>query len=240
MTAAPLRIIVDELLTTIKQTFADRSVSRAQAAYCVITVANTLKSQHIAKRDSGAFLGVFPDIPIQESGTNVFPNVVKNRKYIELPGLIFDFDKDGAVEYLAYESLGLKYEKPQFTRVKILRTSPAEMEWLELHPNTKASPKEPYFYRVGNLLYLFGLEKVPVKKLEAGLYLTINPLTSIDIDQPFDFPEELISVLKRQVVDLIRFSWFFKSDRDNTGNDESGDSKTNFPKIASVNTNEQQ
>jgi hypothetical protein len=114
------------------------------------------------------------------------------------------------------------------------------MEWLELHPNTKASPKEPYFYRVGNLLYLFGLEKVPVKNIEAGLYLAIEPVTEIDIDAPFDFPEELLSVLKRQVIDLVKFSWFFPQDRENSGADESQTGKANFPKIASVNQQAEQ
>lgn len=233
MTTDILRIHVDETLSTIKQTFADRSVSRAQVAYAYIVVGNKMLGQHIIKRDSGAFLTIFPDVP-------VLLDTKTNRKYVELPGLIFDFDKDDGIDYMAYESTGTKYELPRFTRKKILRTEPGQGEWLNLSPYTKPSAKEPYFYRSGNLLYFLGLEKVPVNFVEMGLYLTINPLQTIDIDAPFPFPMELLSDLKRQVIDLIKFSWFFPSDREITGDDESQTGKPAFPKITSVNQNNEQ
>ncbi|HHT9135890.1 MAG TPA: hypothetical protein ACFYEK_01455 [Candidatus Wunengus sp. YC60] len=228
MATDTLRIHIFETLTTIKQTFADRSVSLAQVAYAYIVVGNKMLGQHIIKRDSGAFLTQFPDVPI-------LLDAQTQRKYIELPGLIFDFDKDDGIEYMAYESTGSKYELPRFSRVKILRTTPAQSEWLMLHPNTAPSPKDPYFYRVNDRIYFLGIEKVPINFIEMGLYLTINPLQKIDIDAPFPFPSELLSDLKRQVMDLIRYSWFFKSDRKNTGADESNDGKTNIPKTVSVN-----
>jgi len=72
-----------------------------------------------------------------------------------------------------------------------------------------------------------------VKEIEMGIYQTINPLEKIDIDQPFPFPQELLHVLKRQVTDLARFSFLFKSDRENDGDDS--DATKNVPKIVSVN-----
>ena len=44
-------------------------------------------------------------------------NIIKDRKYIEMPGLIFDWDKDEAVDYLAYTSDGGPQCPPRFTKV---------------------------------------------------------------------------------------------------------------------------
>lgn len=230
-----LRVVVDEILVTIKQTFDDKIVTQAQAAYWTIIVANQILGQHNLKRDSGQFLSVFPAVPIQVASDNNTQNIVKGRKFIELPGSIFDFDKDGGVEYIAYYNPDENCE-PEAYKKTIQRTSPNELQWLNLNDITKPSPKQPYWYRVGNYIYLVGIEAVPVKLAEIGLYLTIDPLEVIDIDKPFTFPQELLHVLKRQVVDLARFSFLFSGDKTNDGSDTASDaSSKTIPKIASVN-----
>jgi len=229
-----LRVTVDEILVTIKQTFDDKQISQAQVAYWVIIVANDLLGKHNAKRDSGAFLTTFVDIPVQVATSSTNPNIVAGRKYVELPGNIFDYDKDGGVEYIAYYRDEQPECQPDFQRKTIQRTSPGELQWLQLHPNTKPSISNPYWYRTGDIIYLVGLETSPVKFIEMGVYMTISPLEKIDIDQPFNFPGELLHVLKRQVTDLARFSFLFGSnDRSNDG-DNTEEVKT-VPKIQSVN-----
>lgn len=235
MTYDPLIVHIYETETTIKQAFDDKSVSRAQIAYCYIVVANQLLSQHNIKRNSGAFLTVFDNIPVTVAKTSESRDIVKDRKYIEIPGLIFDFDVDGAVEYLAYTSDGGPGCPPRFTRVQFTRTDPSQARWLYMHPQTTPSPKNPYFYRVGGLIYTLGIEAVPVKSIEAGFYMTVDPLTQIDVNAPFVFPQELMAVLKRQVIDLIRYNWFFPKDSTNTGQDEGNQAKPSIPKIVSVN-----
>lgn len=233
-----LRIIVDDILVTIKQTFDDRQVSQAQVSYWVILVANQLLGQHNIKRDSGAFLATYSGVPVKKSGASTNPNIVKDRKYIELPGGIFDYDRDGGVEYIAYYNPDEKCD-PEFAKKTMQRTSPAEVAWLNLDKSTKPSPSNPYWYRTGDIIYLLGIEKVPVNEIEIGIYQTIDPLEKIDIDKPFPFPQELLHVLKRQVTDLARFSFLFPKDSDNDGTDSQP--TTNVPKIVSVNdTNAQQ
>jgi hypothetical protein len=234
-----LRVHIDETLTTIKQTFDDRTVSRAQVAYCYIVAANDLLSKHILKRRSGAYLTVFDDVPVISAEASEVKNVVKDRKYIELPATIFDYDKDGGIELVAYTSDGGPGQPPRFTRVPFTRTSVSEASWLYLHPQTTPSPKTPYYYRVGNLVYFLGVEKVPLSAVEIGLYVSVDPLTKIDIDAPFDFPQELMQTLKRLVIDLIRYNWFFpKESGKNEGTDDSG--KAAVPKVISVNDRETQ
>ena len=228
-----LRIVVDDILQTIKQTFDDRQVSQAQVAYWVILVGNQLLGQHNAKRDSGEFLATYTGVPVKKESTSSNPNIVSGRKYIELPAGIFDYDKDGGVEYIAYYNPDEKCD-PEFKHNTIQRTSPGELQWLMKRKETKPSPKNPYWYRTGDIIYLLGIESVPVKEIEMGIYQTIDPLEVIDIDKPFPFPQELLHVLKRQVTDLARFSYLFPgTDRSNDGDDS--DATTSVPKVASVN-----
>lgn len=230
-----LRIVVDDILQTIKQTFDDRQVSQAQVAYWVILVGNQLLGQHNAKRDSGAFLATYTGVPVKKEPLSSNPNIVKGRKYIELPGGIFDYDRDGGVEYIAYYNPDENCD-PEFRHKTIQRTSPGEVQWLQLRKETKPSAKNPYWYRTGDIIYLIGIETVPVKEIEIGIYQTIDPLETIDIDKPFPFPQELLHVLKRQVTDLARFSFLFPSDRSNDGSDT--DPVKNVPKVVSVNQQE--
>lgn len=234
-----LSIIVDEIRTSIKQTFDDKIVSRAQVAQWVIIVGNQLLGQHIAKRNSGAFLSVYP-VPVKISDNNTFPNIIKGRRYIELPSAIFDYDRDEGVEYMAFydPSEGCK---PEYRRKTITRTSPGQVQWLESNIHTKPSPDSTYFWRAGDVFYIVGIENVPVKEIEVGVYHTIDPLEKIDINKPFPFPQELLKELKRQVTDLARYSFLFKGpDNANDGSDTSAAQTNNLPKIISVNDQQNQ
>lgn len=231
--ADTLRVIVDEIRTSINQTFDDKIVSQAQVAFWIITVGNTLKGQHIVKRSSGQFLSIYPDVPVKVATDNSVQNLIKGRKYIELPAAIFDFDKDGGVEYIAYYDPNPNC-KPQYAYKTLTRTTPNDVEWLYLGKHTKPSSENPYFWRAGDFFYFLGIESVPVKFMEIGIYQLIDPLEKIDIDAPFLFPAELLPVLKRQVTDLARYPFLFKSENKNDGaaiNNE----PTNIPKIVSVN-----
>lgn len=231
--ADTLRVIVDEIRTTLNQTFDDKVVSRAQVAHWVIIVGNQLLGQHNAKRDSGAFLNIYPDVPILVATDNSQQNIVKGRKYIELPAAIFDYDKDGGVESMFYYDPNEGCE-PEHRNRRIQRTTQSALRWLKKSLHTKPSPKNPYFWRAGDYFYIEGIESVPVKFVEVGIYQTISPLEKIDLDAPFFFPQELLRVLKDQVTGLARYSFLFKNDRDNDG-DGVNNTQQQIPKIISVN-----
>lgn len=237
MSADRLRIIVDEIAVTIKQTFDDKVIPPSQIAYWVIAVGNQLLGQHNIKRDSGAFLSVFV-VPVKVANKTE-NNLIKGRKYIEFPGAIFDFDMDGGIEYIAYYNPDENCA-PEAYKKTIQRTSPGKLQWLNLDPQTKPSPENPYWYRVGDIADLIGIESVSIKEVEMGIYLTIDPLEKIDFDKPFPFPQELLHVLKRQVTDLARFSFLFPSDKTNDGDDSASDTGSKIPKIVSVNEQQQQ
>lgn len=235
-----LRHIIDDISETLKQTYDDKIIQRSQIAYWILLVSNTLKGQHIQKRSSGAFLSTFTNIPLLTSNTSVDRNLVKDRKYFILPETIYDFDNDGAIDYMCYVSDGGPSCPPQFTRQTFNRTTQKTAERLYYSRYERPSPKNPFFYRTGNYIYTLGLERVDVKFLEIGIYTALDPLVKIDIDQPFDFPDELMTQLRRNVIDLAKYSYIFPQERVNDGADTAAEKQLNVPKTVSVTDNQQQ
>ena len=231
-----LRHIIDDISVTLKQTFDDKMIQRSQIAYWVLLVANTLKSQHIQKRSSGLYLTTFPNVPlIMADSGGEGKNVVKNRKYFVLPTTIYDFDNDGAIDYIAYVSDGTQTCPPQFTRQTFNRTTQKTSERLYYSKYEKPSPTNPFFYVTGQNVYTLGLEKVDVELVEIGLYVALDPLLTIDIDQYLDFPDELVFQLRRNVMDMAKYSYLFPQERLNDGNASVADKKLDLPKTQSVN-----
>jgi hypothetical protein len=238
--ATKLRYIADEIELTIKQTFDDKTISYANIVYWIILAGNTLKGQHISKRDSGRFLSIFNNIPVQvlsqSQASN--PNAIAGRKHIELPGDIFDFDLDKGILYIAYNYSEDPLCEPDFTRQVFTRTNPALAANLYEDPYTVPSPRNPYFYVAGQRAYFLGIERVNIKTVEAGIFMLIPPVDKIEnsLDKDFDFPDELLEQLKYKVLAMARFSYMFPSSTDsNTGQDDTMQRQAPVGKIMSVN-----
>lgn len=238
MSATKLRTVVDDLIKDFNQQFDDKRLQKSQVAHWVIMLGNRLLSQHIAKRDSGAFLSIYPNVPINVATENSSPNVVKGRKHIVLPTCIFDYDKDGGVEYISYYmDSDCEGCPPKFVNQTFTRTTPSDVQRLYMSSYETPNPKEPYWYRAGNLIYLLGIECINPKAIEIGVYSTLKPITdpNLDLDQVFQFPEELLIQLKRQVLDLGRFVMVIPENTVNDGVDSDSQKPMPMNKITSVN-----
>lgn len=235
--ADKLKIVVDEIRTSINQTSDDKKVSRAQVAFWVIAVGNNLLGKHISKRDSGAYLNVYT-VPVKVSKETILPNIIKGRKYIELPFDIFDFDLDGGIDYMSFFDPDEGCE-PEYKIKTIQRTTPKHFQWLMLREETRPSPSNSYFWRASNIIPIVGIESVPIDYVEIGIYQTISSLEDIDINQDFNFPGELLEQLKRQVTELARYSFLFPGP-DNSNDGVDGGGNANVPKIVSVNQSKSQ
>lgn len=232
-----LRYVVDDISKDLKQVSDDKKIEKSQVAYWVLMVGNRLKSQHIEKRSSGQFLHTYVNIPVEKVPSSTNPNTVQGRKRITLPTPIYDFNMDRGIEYIAYwiEDEADCDIPPEFTNLTFTRTTIKESARLYMDKYEEPSPKNPYFYRSGEYIYFLGIEKVNVKAVEIGIYSTLDPLTTIDLDAPFDFPEELINVLKRQVLDLGRFVLQVPEERKNDGVSTTQGENIPTQKLISVN-----
>lgn len=233
-----LRYVVDDISKDLKQVSDDKKIEKSQVAYWVLMVGNRLKSQHIQKRDSGQFLHTYVNVPVEKVAASSNPNTVQGRKRITLPTPVFDFDGDRGIDYIAYwiEDEADCDIPPEFANLTFTRTTPKTAARLYMDEWETPSPGNPYFYRTGqSSVYLLGLEKVNVLAVEIGIYSTFDPLTTIDLDAPFDFPEELLNVLKRQVLDLGRFVLQVPEERRNDGISTTPSENVPTQKLISVN-----
>lgn len=220
------RNVVYDLWTGLKQTFDDADISLYRVQYWVSVHASQLLAQHINRRDSGAHLTVFNDVPFLVDSEN-------GRKYIQLPADIVDLDKDEGIEYVSYGACADDCT-PAFSSVTFTRTNPSISRILYYTPEEKPSPSNPYFYRIGDRVYLLGLECINPCGLELGLYLTVDP-DVCDLDEEINLPEELIPVLIRRVLDLGRFVMAMPADRINEG-DSNPAGQVPTSKLISVNS----
>lgn len=219
-----LRHVIDDLAVTLKQVYDDKIIQRSQIAYWILLIGNTLKAQHIQKRDSGAFLTTFI-VPLVIDPSN-------GRKYFILPKTIYDFNSDKAIDCVAsYPGA----DGSQFTKQTYGRTTKKTAERLTYSRYEKPSPTEPYFYRINQRIYTLGIEGVDIKELEVDLFTALDPLLTINIDEYIDFPDELMSTLRTQVIALARYSYIFPQERTNDGQDGNAEKQLNTPKIVSVN-----
>ena len=219
----PIRWIVKDIQTDLKQSFDNRLIGVNQILYWVTVVANRLKYQHIDKLlkkgswVNGHFLNVFTGIPVLVPTVSVNPNLVAGRKYIQVPASIMDLEYENGVEYITYDMGKVGCGAPAFTMVQFSPTTTGQAPNLYGDPYVSPSPKNPYFYRVDNYLYTLGIENVNVKEVEIGIYTYADPQLICNLDDEINLPEHLIETLKRTVMDLGVFALKIPEHRVNDG-----------------------
>jgi len=226
MSGATIRMVVYDLLGDLKQVYDDADLTPFKVYFWVMTFADRLRKQHIEKIDSGAY--------VERFDVTTYIDTTTGRNYFTLPAAIYDFDQDGGIAFITYPpkwDLSL----PMFSSVTFTRTTPGKAARLYFREDERPTPANPYFYRLNDRIYLLGVEEINLTSVEAGLKTTLDPNDlTVDIDLAFDFPQDLIPILKRQILDIGRFVLQIPTDKINDG--AAWESK-NFPiqKIASVN-----
>jgi hypothetical protein len=236
------RHILYDILGDLRQIYDDADLSPYRVYYWICVFADRLKRQHIAKISSGAFVTRFDNVP-------VLVDPVNGRHYITIPNVIYDMDEDKSINYITYSDEWYLMSSttiapdyiPEFADVTFTRTTPAESARLYFRSDEEPAPANPYFYRQGDRLYFLGTEDLAgFSSVEIGLNVAFDPTDlSLDLDAPFEFPQDLIPVLKRQIFDLGRFILMVPSDLKNDGSGLQG-GQIPTQKIVSVNEQPEQ
>lgn len=196
-----LRTIWYDIRRELKQGKDDPEIPDAQGIYWVIIAADRLRMLHIQKRKSGAFLKRFT-APV------IVDTEFINRQYISLPQSIYDFDMDRGIHSIAYYDPSSL--RPEQAYITFARIDPASIVTRNMSEYQKARPDHPYFWREEDRVYLDGITIGDVPYVELHLYTNLPDLNELDVDdlvdQPFQFPKELLFNLKQAVLHDGRYT----------------------------------
>ena len=185
-----LRTIWSDIKRDLKQNKAALEIPDRQGWYWTLHTADRLRMLHIQKRRSGQFRKTF-NVPIlQQDG----------RVYVELPVDIYDYDRDAGVDSLSYYTTN-----PSFRRIELVRIDPSEARMHEMSTYRRPTAENPKFWRDGKRLYMLGVSP-SAGNMELMVYPTLPDILTVNPDAGFEFPKELIYVLKRAVIDEGRFA----------------------------------
>lgn len=231
-----LKDLRNELKVTLGQLVDDQRITDLQIDYWIKVAADALRYRMIAaqgledQRRSGAYLRRFV-VDVLHDNEAIDKSC---QKYITLPSKIYDYELDGAVDYMAYYSDGeCDGCPPRFTRVIFARTTPASTKLLYGSSYQKPSPSNPYFYRIDDRLYLLGVAPM-IEQVEVGLFTSLPDIRTIDPDAPLPIDDALLTDLRRMVIENARVMLIMpEPSRINDGNSGQGD--LSLPKQVSVN-----
>jgi len=194
---ATLRYIVKDILEDLNQKYPGADIKFTQVMYWVMLISDAIKRQHLQKEDSSYHVTSFL--------ADVYVDLTNGRNYIELPKGIYDLDYDRGIHYISYKP-EVDNDIPTFGSIQFNRTTIAKSRRLYWKDDEYPTSANPYFYRLGDRIYFLGVENINLRKVEIGLYLGFNPVDAdIDIDAPFDMPNHLLYIVKRQILDMGRF-----------------------------------
>lgn len=210
-----LRNVVNDFLTVLRQKYDDNKITFPHVLYHTLIYANRLKQQHIEKIDTTLYVHVFQQVEVNRDTDS-------KRKYIELPAPILNMDMDKGVNYITYDYT-IDETYPAYVGVTFTRTTHAKVKVRYYTDDEKPNGDNPYFIVEHGRIYLLGIEDINTPFLEVGLNIAFNPNDYFTgertLDEEWDFPEALLAVLQKQILDVGRFVLQIPKDILNEGAD---------------------
>lgn len=195
---ATIRQVVFDVLRTVRENHPGAKVTVAQVAYWVILHADRLRRLQIGQAPTGRYMATYPSI-------DALVDAVTGRNYCVIPASIYDIEDDKGIAYLTYKAR-LDLNSPTFTSTPFTRTTPLQSRRLYMSEDEKPSASNPYFYTSEDRIYFLGCEQINLTVVEAGLYTNLLAYdTAMDLDIPLDIPQELIPMLKNELVSMGLF-----------------------------------
>jgi len=212
MASTTYRGLLFDLLATFKAMQDDAEISEQNVLFWINVFANRLRMQHIRKLPTGAHLLTFNNVLVTTD--------TSGRKFFTLPKSVYDYKHEKGIDYITYQQDTECCDPPAFAQITFNQTTARDSKRLYMNPYEEPTSDNPYFYRIGSIIHFLGIECIDVKEVEVALYASIDPLTAgCNLDDPIDLSDELISVLKYELLNLGRFALIVPNERINQGAD---------------------
>lgn len=231
--ASTLRQVASNIQLILQQQKDDNQITFSQICFWVNYFVSKFTYQKIQKYDTGLTLSIYTNIPVLRAKADANPNIVAGRQYFLLPETIYDINGDSGIDYITYD-LGDECT-PEFTSVTFQRTTPSKAKRLYYSKYETPTPSNPYFYRVGNYIYLLGVECIDIPYLEMGLKTVFDAFKQCGLDEPLPIGEDMIADITKQCLEIGRFALLVPVDMTNTGSENVSPDAAPKQRITSVN-----
>jgi hypothetical protein len=189
------------VLESLKQVYDDPKITIPQVVHWILMAVNNINYQHIKKTRTGVYTNKYEVTSVLDNGG----------KYILLPEDVVDLDNDMGIVLLEYCNKTCDDVYP-FSRTT------AGSKWsLNGNKHTKPSIESPFFYRVGDKLYLLGIDCVNIDCLWLYLNTPVSSMANCDFDSVIPVPAQYGEVLFYRVMNLAKFGMVSVSERNNDG-----------------------
>jgi len=200
------RYMAYNVLESLKQTYDDSKITLPQVIHWINVAINSINYQHSVKTNTSSFTNKYEITNIQFDG---------DLKYFELPEGILDLKNDKGIELLEYCYSGCLDVQP------FQRTSTSAKWSLNGNKHTKPAIDNPYFYRVGNKIYLLGVDCIDIECLWVYLKTSVNGLPNCDLDSELPIDSQYEETLFYRTVNFAKFGMLSVSERLNDGSSAS-------------------
>lgn len=225
---ATYRSVVYEKFTAFKKDFDDTDLTLNQVIYATTLAVNTVMMQHLTRTGHiNSYLEIF-DVAVTKHED-------KGWYEFELPAGIFDLFRDYGIKFITYD----KKEDGQWLCTPFQWIDYDEYWRVKHSPYECPSPKNPYFTRVKNKVHLLGIEKLVVRTVTCGLYVTVPVGATIDLDEEIPLDEGHLVFATQLIDNLLRFALVITPDKQNDGSDLS-ERFNNLPALFKQNEQAQQ
>lgn len=217
MGATSYRYLVNDISKSFNLNFPDSNITSPQILYWCRVAENFIRQRTLKVMMTGSYLTEFQSVSIQTDGV---------RKWIVLPSQIVDLDNEKGVDYIMYQQ-----DIPFGKQIRFVQTDVNVIDRLYYNPYETPSPSNPYFYRVGQNIYVLGIENVGITQVQMGLYTSLDTRPSlIPIDSLIGIDEEQIPSLKELVFQYAKLSLIVPKDRVEEGTDDRNENIKTFSK----------
>lgn len=229
---ATYRYIAYDALTNLKVMFDDSDIRIPQIIWWIQVISNKLRSDDYQANNTGNYISTYSSVAVSVDS--------KGRPYFDLPVQILSMANERGIVYITYNEETCCCEGPAWAQVTFSDTTPAKAKRLYMDEYEKPSPKNPYFYRIGdkidgvsvNRVYLLGIECIKVTDVEIGIISELDPSQVCDLDDEIPLSPELVVVLQQELLKLGRFIKMVPEERVNDGSDTAKGTTVGVPGMA--------
>lgn len=196
---ATYRYVAKDIEKDLKQLYDDAQISLASIAYWMHIVGDYYRRIRIEKYNAHQYLNIFNTNLTTSDDVGSFINVPP----------IYDYQLDKGIDFLEIQVGGV------FVRCSYVTL--AQLGRITKIPEEVPTNTNPVFYMVGHRAFV--LPKQPQGTIcNAGLYLAFETTKVINLDDEFEFPQDMLPRLK---ADLLSMGRLVLSMPDNAVNDGS-------------------